>query len=1631
MYTHANPMHFTRSLRTARLALPALLLLVSAVAGAQTFANIPPLSFAAVAGGANPLPQVLAVASTGTQIIFSVTPSTTTGGNWLSASPTGGECCSTPGGVTILANVSGLASGTYTGQIAIVQYPSATTTLTVPVTLYVAAAGGKFFGDVAGQASFSMAPGQTPPAQTIRIGNGGTGTLNWTVTATTADGGSWLNVPVTTGTAPSMVTVGIIPASLPGAGTTAGNFVGQLLFTTTGSSVTVPVSVSVGSKLFTQINPLNFSMPLGGGALPQVLSIASTGATNFTFSTAVHTGTGGNWLSISNLGGECCNSPFGLTVSVNASTLAAGTYVGEIVLTQYSQDNWFMTIPVTLTIESPSAAVLFDSVPGDLSFFRTTTETPAAQTFQIRNAGTGTLTWAAVASTADGGKWLTLSAASGTAPSTLKVSLVPSALPGGGLTTGTFDGQIVLKSSGGLVTIPVSVVVGANEFTQVNPIAFSMLEGGSALPQVLAIGSTGTNFTFSSSVYTADGGNWLTISNLGGECCNTPFGMSVSVNASTLAPGIYSGEIVLTQYAQQDMALTVPVTLTVIASGSAVYFDSLPGQLSFSLATNAGAPAAQSFQIRNAGTGTLSWTMVATTADGGSWLTASALSGTAPSTVSVSINPSLLPGNGLAAGTFNGQLILRTTGDSVTIPVSVTVGPNVFAQVNAINFTMPQGGSNPLPQMLAVSSTGTNFTFSSAVYTSSGGAWLSISNLGGECCNTPIGITVSVNASTLPAGTYSGEIVFTQYAQQDMALTVPVTLTVEPTTAAFFDSMPGQLSFFLQAGGTPAAQTVQVRNGGTGTLSWTMKATTADGGNWLTATPATGTAPSTVTVGVVTNNLPGHGLTAATYNGQLMFTSGTDVVTIPISVTVGANIFRQQNGISFVMMQGGTNPLPQILPVVSAGTNFTFSSAVYTAKGGAWLSISNLGGECCNTPEAITASINGSTLLAGTYSGEITFVQYAQQNLLMTVPVTLTVVPCGAYFDNVQGQMSFSFAPSSSNPPSQGVRIRAAGSGTLAWGLATTTSDGGAWLTASASTGKAPSTVVIGVTTASLPGGGLTAGTFTGELVFKAATGNVTIPVSVLIGPNVFTHDGTLSFNMTLGGPNPTAQMLAVSSTGTNFTYSASSVTGNGGTWLSISPKGVECCNTPDTETVSVSATTLPAGIYAGQITFTQYAQQNQSMTVPVILTISDPHIAATIAATSGTPQTAAVGKAFADSMVATVTDSTGNPVSGVLVTFNPPTSGATGAFACSGTTAITNSAGVATSQVFTANTISGKYTVTATAGTLTSNPGFALTNRAGPATSIVVTSGTAQATAVNTAFATNLAATVTDQYGNPVVSTTVTFTAPASGASGAFAGGVNTALTNVKGVATAPVFTANTVAGAYTVTATVGTHTTSPGFTLTNQAGAPATIAASAGTPQTTTVNTAFAAQLAATLTDQYGNPIAGTTVTFTAPASGASGTFAGGLNTATTNASGLATAAVFSANTTAGAYAVTATAGSVTTSPGFALTNLAGAPASITATSGTPQSATIDTAFAKRLVATVKDQYGNPIAGATVTFTAPTSGASGTFAGGVDTAKTSAAGVAFTPVFTANGTAGTYTVTAKAGAVTTSTGFVLTNTP
>jgi hypothetical protein len=116
---------------------------------------------------------------------------------------------------------------------------------------------------------------------------------------------------------------------------------------------------------------------------------------------------------------------------------------------------------------------------------------------------------------------------------------------------------------------------------------------------------------------------------------------------------------------------------------------------------------------------------------------------------------------------------------------------------------------------------------------------------------------------------------------------------------------------------------------------------------------------------------------------------------------------------------------------------------------------------------------------------------------------------------------------------------------------------------------------------------------------------------------------------------------------------------------------------------------------------------------------------------------------------------------------------------------------------------------------------------------------------------------------------------------------------------------------------------------------------------------------------------------------------------------------------------YTLTATSVPLYTAPANAnaFNIVAGTATTIAATSGSGQSAGVTTAFTDKLVATVTDTNGNPVSGATVTFTAPGSGASATFGAGgcisnspttICTANTVANGQASSSTFTAGATSG-----------------------
>jgi hypothetical protein len=401
-------------------------------------------------------------------------------------------------------------------------------------------------------------------------------------------------------------------------------------------------------------------------------------------------------------------------------------------------------------------------------------------------------------------------------------------------------------------------------------------------------------------------------------------------------------------------------------------------------------------EIRNAGTGTLSWTATTSTSDGGAWLSISPASGVAPAAPLVAVNPASLPGGGLTAGTFTGQVILQsTTGNRVTIPVTMTVGASVFVQANPIDFTKVYGGPNPLPQVFTAASTGTNFTFSGVVANATGGNWLVMSPGSFGCCtSTPQVMTVSVNpAVTLAAGTYTAEIILKANAGSP-SLVVPVTLTISPATVPFFDDMPGGVSFFIPTGTTtaPAAQAVRIRNAGAGRLNWTATMSTADGGAWLSISAVSGTAPSVMAVAVNPARLPGLGLTAGIFNGQIILTTAGDRETIPVSVVVAANVFKPLPTLNFSKSYGGANPAAQVVSVASVATNFTFTGTASSATGGNWLVISPASFGCCaSTPLSLTVSVNPATTLApGLYVSEIILRSNAGDQG-MVVPVTLTV----------------------------------------------------------------------------------------------------------------------------------------------------------------------------------------------------------------------------------------------------------------------------------------------------------------------------------------------------------------------------------------------------------------------------------------------------------------------------------------------------------------------------------------------------------------------------------------------------------------------------------------------------------------
>ncbi len=172
--------------------IPAIVPVLLMVTNAPPIApNVTSLSFNAAAGGASQTQTIQVTASTATAYTASAT--TAAGGDWLSVSPVSGVANAGNTPVTVTADATNLAEGTYQGTITFTTAGGVVSQVSVTITVV---AGNGPLTITPASLAFAYTPGGLlPGGETLQIA----GQQNFTASAGTSTGGTWLSVTPASG----------------------------------------------------------------------------------------------------------------------------------------------------------------------------------------------------------------------------------------------------------------------------------------------------------------------------------------------------------------------------------------------------------------------------------------------------------------------------------------------------------------------------------------------------------------------------------------------------------------------------------------------------------------------------------------------------------------------------------------------------------------------------------------------------------------------------------------------------------------------------------------------------------------------------------------------------------------------------------------------------------------------------------------------------------------------------------------------------------------------------------------------------------------------------------------------------------------------------------------------------------------------------------------------------------------------------------------------------------------------------------------------------------------------------------------------------------------------------------------
>jgi len=522
------------------------------------------LTFVYQTGQQQPAAQTVSMTtSSGLPVNYSATASNP----WMTL--VGHASGATPDSFTVSVNPSGVPTGVNTGQIGIAVTNAATgaflQTVTIAVTFYVSNNALLLANPAQPVVIAAQAPSSQIIPQTIILTSTNADVLSLAVgSPQTASGGNWLVVLNSAAATPGNLRLAALTSDLR-----PGVYTGSVTVTAIGpggavldSPYTIPVILNMTTgPISANQSALTFTQNAGGAA-PASQSVSLTSALSQTdfFVTAYDGGFG--WLSATVTQGNMSGIA---TVAVNGSGLTPGTYQGRVIVGQNFASGSPLIIPVTLqvtagAISAPTTPLVFTAAMGST----------ATLTANVPVTGSpGTLSFSVATATNNGGNWLTITPAGGATPATVQVAVNPT-----GLAVNTYTGSVTITSAGAggsPITIPVTLSVVAPQtltVTPATPLTFAYTLGQTVPPgQTLQVQAAGTAIPFTVTTQTTSGGNtWLQVTPTSGI---TPASVTVSVNPSGLAPGMYQGTVLVGATSALAPA-PVQVTLNIVATPTPV-----------------------------------------------------------------------------------------------------------------------------------------------------------------------------------------------------------------------------------------------------------------------------------------------------------------------------------------------------------------------------------------------------------------------------------------------------------------------------------------------------------------------------------------------------------------------------------------------------------------------------------------------------------------------------------------------------------------------------------------------------------------------------------------------------------------------------------------------------------------------------------------------------------------------------------------------------------------------------------------------------------------------------------------------------------------------------------------------------